>query len=478
MPSARAYCAAILLVTLTAFSALAAPARTSTLAITGATIIDGTGKPPLSDGVLLIADGRITAIGSARDVTIPKGTERIDARGKYVIPGLMDANVHLMNVDLESLIKYEDRFHELVLEGAQLTLRSGLTTVFDTWGPRAATVQARNMINAHQAPGSRIYLAGNIIGFDGLFSPDFFADRAPFVSKAFVKRIEDTWVQGVGRDLMWLTEEEIRPVIRDYAKKDVDFLKYGAAGHHGFGIFATFSPGVQRAIVEEGHRAGKTVQVHTRSVENIETVITAGVDIITHGDISGPKPIPDKTIREIVERRIAVSVLPMTERRLSAAEKAKPNGDTAYRVAKTNRRNMIKAGVTLLLSTDAWLQDRALIEESPTREVDIIDPTWTLGEGHFNALLALEEESMAPMELLKAVTSNIARAYKVDADLGTLETGKIADLVILDRDPLQSARNYRAIYKVIKEGRPVDVEALPVAPLISKKPVRAEKSGS
>jgi hypothetical protein len=96
---------------------------------------------------------------------------QIDARGKYVIPGLTDANLHLfLNPDLETLIKYEDRYHEIVLEAAQIALKTGQTTVFDTWGPRAALVRARDLINSGKAPGSRIYLAGNIIGFDAPLS--------------------------------------------------------------------------------------------------------------------------------------------------------------------------------------------------------------------------------------------------------------------------------------------------------------------
>jgi imidazolonepropionase-like amidohydrolase len=91
-----------------------------------------------------------------------------------------------------------------------------------------------------------------------------------------------------------------------------------------------------------------------------------------------------------------------------------------------------------------------------------------LGEGHFNALYALEELGMDRMEILKTATSNVAHAYKL-RDLGTLEVGKIGDLVILDADPLQSARNYRRISTVIKDGKMVDLGALPAAPLISAK---------
>lgn len=89
--------------------------------MTGATILDGTGRPPISNGVVLIQGGRIAAVGAANDVAIPSSATRIDATGKFLIPGLMDANLHLyLNGDLETLIKYEDRYHDIVLEGAQI----------------------------------------------------------------------------------------------------------------------------------------------------------------------------------------------------------------------------------------------------------------------------------------------------------------------------------------------------------------------
>jgi imidazolonepropionase-like amidohydrolase len=151
-----------------------------TRAITGGTVIDGTGNDPIEDGVVVISDDRIIAVGGGSDMAIPRSATIIDACGKYVIPGLMDANVHLfINLDLETLIKYEDRYHEIIIEGAQIALKHGLTTVFDTWGPRAELVKARDTINAGQAPGSRIYLAGNIIGFDGPFSGDFIGPPPP-----------------------------------------------------------------------------------------------------------------------------------------------------------------------------------------------------------------------------------------------------------------------------------------------------------
>ena len=444
--------------------------RAQSLAVTGATVIDATGRGPIADAVVVIENGKIKSVGPAASTQVPAGIQRLDARGKFVIPGLMDANLHLyLNGDLESLIRYEGRYHEIVLEGAQIALKTGQTTVFDTWGPRADLVKVRDLINAGQAVGSRIYLAGNIIGFSGPLGPDFFLASAAHASKAFVKRTNAHWEEGTGRELLWMPPDSLRQAIRRYTASGVDFLKYGASGHVDMNLIS-FSERAQRVIVEEGHRAGKTVQTHTTSPESLDMAIEAGVDIITHGDISGPTyPIPDETIRKLVDRNVSVSVLAITRRSLDALVAKSPEGIlTPYmKVAAVNIRNMVKAGVKLMISTDAGVQNPIRLAESPTLASDTVDARVKLGEGHFNALVSLEEAGMAPMEILKSATSNIAKAYKVDRELGTLEPGKAGDLVILDADPLASARNYRRIHSVIKDGKVVDLAALPSAPVIS-----------
>lgn len=450
--------------------ASALPAAGQTLAVAGGTVVDGTGAAPIADATVLTRDGRIVAVGAAGDVAVPADATVVDARGKYVIPGLMDANLHLfLNIDLETLVKYEGRYHEIVLEAAQIALRSGQTTVFDTWGPREALATARDMINRGDAPGSRIYLAGNIIGFDGPLSADFREAAAAHVSKAFAARVNETWEQKTGRALLWMPPDSVRAVIREYATTGVDFLKYGASGHVEMN-FVSFSPAVQRAIVEEGRRAGLTVQTHTTSVESFDMALEAGVDIVTHCGISGPTHrLPLEYVQKLVDRGVACSVLPITQRRLDALEKEAPSSTiTPYmKVGKENHRNLIRAGAVLLVSTDAGIENPVLRSESPTLAADTVDPRVKLGEGHFNALAALEEMGMAPMEILKSATSHVARAYKLDDEIGALEPGKAADMVVLDADPLASALNYRRIHAVIQGGRVVDRDLLPTAPRIS-----------
>lgn len=461
--------------------ALPLSALAQSLAIRGATVIDGTGRPPLADAVVTIENGRISQIGRARDVSVPPDATVLDARGKYLVPGLMDANIHLnFVIHLETMIRYEDRYDEIALEAAQIALKSGLTTVFDTAGHRAGLVKARDAINAGAAPGARIYLAGYIIGFTGPLGQDF---RDPavlgYLSKGFANRVKNTWEEGIGRELLWMAPEEVRPVIRDYTRKGVNFLKYGGSSHGPWPAvtfnFLAFSPRVQRAIVEEGHAAGMTVQAHVTSIESLDVAIDAGADIITHGDVSGiDTPIPQQILAKLAQRRIPVSIVPATQKYLDSERelytRSPPKVGYAWpqfqQLSRINQANMVKAGVKLLMSTDGSLANPLLVAESGRVPVDPAN----IGEGHFNALVALEELGMPPIEILKSATSNIARAYKVDRDLGTLEPGKLGDVLILDRNPLESARNYRAIHRVIKEGVVVDREALPIAPLISVSP--------
>src|SRR5690242_18768486 len=132
-----------------------------TLLITGATIIDGVADKPLTGSAILVDGGRIRAIGRREALDVPPDARTLDLAGKFVISGLMNANVHLLvNATLETLLRFEGRYEELIAEAAQVALKAGMTTVFDTWGPRRALMAVRDRIDRGETVGSRIRCAG------------------------------------------------------------------------------------------------------------------------------------------------------------------------------------------------------------------------------------------------------------------------------------------------------------------------------
>ncbi|HWG71278.1 MAG TPA: amidohydrolase family protein [Steroidobacteraceae bacterium] len=434
------------------------------VALVGATIIDGTGAEPVPNGVVVVKNGRFLAVGSSRTVTVPAGAVRIDATGKYVIPGLMDANVHLfLDIETEPLIKYEGHYDDLIIEAAQIALRNGVTTVFDTWGPREALVRARTRINSGEAIGSRIFIAGNIIGFDGPFSDDFF--QAGYLGAEFAREVNDEWEQGVGGDLLWRTPDEVRARIRQYIENGhVDFLKYGSSGHQQEQYIA-FSPEAQRAIVEEGHKAGLIVQSHSTSVESLRLAIAAGVDLMQHCETTGIEPMPASTLKSIVEGHIPCAAMLKTARYMAwtSTHEYRKNFSEISRIEQENDHALIDARAVLLLTTDSgvWRPEAASNPQLSSFLKDVPDMPTQLENAQFLWLRAAGELGLSPMAALLAGTRNIAAAYGRLNDLGTIERGKKADLVVLDADPLQNPENYRAIHLVMKDGAVVDRNRIP-----------------
>ncbi len=455
-----------------ALLALAAiPARAQSVAIVGATVIDGTGADPVKDAVLVIDAGKITAVGPRARVTIPAGARQIDAAGKYVIPGLMDANVHLvLGSSIEFIARYEGRYEDLIEEAAQVTLKNGLTTVFDSWGPLQPLLNVRDRIRRGETTGSRVFVAGNIVGLSGPFGRDFNQAAQTTASKALVQRVNAVWEENVGPPLMYMTPDQVRVEIRKYLGRGIDFLKFAVSGHVLTNMLQ-FSPVAQRAIVDEVHKAGLIVQTHTTSVESLRQGIEAGVDMMQHAASTGPVAIPDQTIQLALAHKTYLAVQPRTNRRLEIelkqAEDRTPDSITRFneRVRHENQTRFVKAGLPLLLATDAGMTDPDAVEQmSPTLRTDRLTQ---LGEGHFLWFRAMVEKGMTPMTAIVSATRNIAAAYHKLDQFGTLEAGKSADLLILDGDPLENIENIRRISTVMKEGQIVDRQRLPLKKVLT-----------
>jgi len=288
-------------------------------AIVRGTVIDGTGGAPIKSGVILIREGRVIAVGD-ESLRVPADASVLDASGGYVIPGLMDANVHLISDFWPlTLVRYENRYPELAIETAQIALRAGITTVFDSWGPRAALSRARDEIACGKACGARIYFAGNIVGLGGPLTEDFFPQGRETLLEGFSAQLNRQWQENVGPELLWMSPDQVRAEIRRHACSGIDFLKYAVTGH---GLktaqYIQFSPRAQAVIVEEAHRANLTVQTHTTSNEGLHLAVEAGVDLMQHADVTfGPYPIPDETLKLISDRGVPCALLPHTQSALN-----------------------------------------------------------------------------------------------------------------------------------------------------------------
>jgi imidazolonepropionase-like amidohydrolase len=297
--------------------AQATSASQGIVTIVGATVIDGNGGDPIRDAAIVIDGERLAAVGPRASVTIPPGARTIDGRGKFIIPGLMDANVHLvLGSSIEFVVRHEGRYDQLIEEAAQIALRNGLTTVFDSWGPTQPLLDVRDRINEGHVPGSRIYIAGNIIGFSGPFGRDFNAAAETTATKPLVRRINQLWEENTGPDLLWMTPEQVGAEIRKYIGRGIDFLKYGASGHREENFLA-FSPEAQKAIVDECRRAGIIAQTHTTSVESMRQALDAGVDMLQHGSVTGPTPMPDALMTRMIQQKVYCAVQPRTAKRLA-----------------------------------------------------------------------------------------------------------------------------------------------------------------
>lgn len=440
------------------------------IAIRNATIIDGTGSEPQPHSTIVIGvDGDINAIGPDAVTPVPQGVEVIDGTGRYVIPGLMDANVHLVGCrTTDTLLEFEGRYHELALEAAQLTLKYGVTTVFDTWGPAGPVSETRDAIRDGREHGSQIYYSGNIIGLGGPLSPDF-VDPGTFLQRDTVARINDTWERGTGPILSSLTAEQVGDRIAQYIEETgVDFVKWASTDHSSApGNFYMFGDRAQRAIVDTSRRYGKTVQAHTTTVESLRSVVDLDVDVLQHGDITAEQTISDELIALIVEKGLPTAALIVTEKHL-AWNQTSPATVGEMRdmraIADVNQRNLIAAGARLLLTTDGFAYGPRITDHpgfrAGTLSPDVPELSIQLGYSHFNWIKGAWEMGIAPMEILRSATAYIAEAYRVDERVGTLEIGKRGDLLVLGRNPLESHEAYRAIDHVIQAGSTVDRDAL------------------
>ncbi len=447
---------------------------------------------------MLVSDGRIVDIGD--DLSVPSGYESIDVTGKWITPGLIDSNVHLILLTIpEFFVKYEDRFVEIAIQSAQVGLKYGLTTMPDTWGPLKPLLEARDRINSGEFIGSRVLVAGNIVGTGGPFTPYFMGgwpiDGATlryggWVHSDIRERINALWEDDVGPAMLAMTPDEAAETLRGYIAKGVDFIKVGVSAH-GIGAVEPmlFSEDVLKAMREEVRRAGIPFVTHTFTVESLRVAVDLEPDLLLHPNVmsvplryaSDPQRRATLDLIDIIaERGIYSGLMAIPEKEKQKKyvewdEKSNADKPSLNRIMINRRGAMLHASFEeRVADVQAWLNagvKYTLATDQGPDTTDLGPVAWSrLGRAHFGRMVGLQDAGAAPMDILIAATRNGAEAYGLGDDIGTIEVGKIADLLVIGADPLADIGNLRHIEMVIKDGRIVDRNALPTIKVLDYDP--------
>ena len=419
--------------------ALDAAAVTSVVVRAG-TLLDGTGAAPRHNVEILVQDGRFVRIDSKVDA--PADATVLDLGGKTVLPGFIDCHVHLGG---EMVDDWTNRgVRQLPAEAAAIatayarrTLDAGFTTVRNVGASDFVDVGLRNAINQGFVAGPRMFVATHSLGSTGGH-----ADENGFRPGIFDH--EPDW-----RDGIITGTDQARAAVRYAVKYGADVIKVCATG----GVLSEGDAvGVQqlseeelRAIVEEAARAGRKVAAHAHGTEGIKAAVRAGVASIEHGSM-----LDDEAIRMMKQHgTFLVPTLLAGATVMGRAEKGQlPEWAAAKaRIVAPRMHGSFKAayaaGVKIAFGTDSGVSPHGQNSEE---------------------FVLMVQDGMQPMDAIVAATRSAAELLGRDADLGTVAAGKLADLVIVDGDPLADIGVLRHPLMVIKDGRVVFDGRIAAAP--------------
>ena len=456
------------------------------IVIANVTVIDGNGGEPLPSQTVTVENGLVRSIDPSSGHKIPDDALLIDAKGKYLLPGFIDSNVHASvygnSKRRETAVKYADRNHELVEEFAQRQLKHGVTTIRDSYGSLLPLMQVRDAIARGEIIGSRMLVAGNIVGWGGPFSLTFSLMEESDLT-LFQEQWNDLIAQGAGEELMDMGPDELRVAINAYLDKGPNFVKYGGTSHFRYPTLIGFSPRQQRIIVEETHKRGLVAETHATSAEALRIAVEAGIDFIQHPEILSTA-YPQDLIDMIVQRDVICGLRSNTlagepwqqhvkarEQAISELQDAAPPATSAearrradrrgdlYQLQRENAERLIQAGCRVTIATDNYQGSAPEFRREPKPEIQ------EAGIGSLLAIEGLVELGMSPMQALVAATRNGAMACRGLDQFGTIEAGKSADLVLVDASPLDDIANIRRQSLVMARGRIIDADALPLQPI-------------
>ena len=406
--------------------------------VTADRLIDGAGAPPVERGAVLIRGDSIVAAGARESVVPPEGApvDVHDYPRATVLPGLIDSHVHLIGIGDgrtgDELVTLPDEILTVqAAENSRRHLHSGVTTVRDCGAKNRTTFLLRQAMEMGIATGPRLLLSGRPMAIVGGHLSYF--------------GIEATGV------------DECRAAVRQLIKEGADFIKITATG----GSTATSHPFVPSfntdeltAIVEEAHKFGKHAAAHCASSQGMVNALDAGIDTIIHAYFKEPDGTflyrPEITDR-IAERGVFVNpTMHQGRNRLWRLErKAEAEGLTPQERADLDEGMRVQ---------EIRFDQVARMVDAGVRLTAGSDSAWSyLPMGLFqHEIQAHTEVGLSPLEAIVSATGDAAKSCWVDDELGVLEAGKRADLLVVQGDPSEDIGALSDVVEVFKDGVRVD----------------------
>jgi imidazolonepropionase-like amidohydrolase len=385
-------------------------------------LIDGTGREPIADAVITISEGKITYAGPASGWKEADASHVVDLHGQYVLPGLIDAHVHLSGSgEADSQFEVPTGAMALkILSNAQKNLAAGITTVRDLGGWSELEFDVRRSIQRGEFAGPRMCLAGRFISITEA-GADYYVG---------MYRVAD----GV---------DEVIKAVREQVKHGADVIKMGVTGavlvESGVPGVTHFNTDEVQALVAEARKFGKPVAMHAHGIDGIRKAIEAGVNTLEHGTYLYQDP---GLMQVMAEHGVFLVPTLKVGWDIILAEKSNIPGW----IRQKNIDTQGEAAQSLKLAYEAGV--------SIAMGSDVGTPLNYHGENALE-IYWMYKAGLSVMDAVVAATGNAAKALGWDAWMGTLEASKVADLVVYDKNPLEDLRalaDKQSLQFVMKDG--------------------------
>lgn len=428
----------------------------ATLAVVGGVLIDGHEGPPVPRSVVLIDGKRIVAVGTRDSLTVPAGARVIDAAGYYVLPGLIDRHVHLDLLGYGGVgdrggyaywhKTYGPRYETIAEASARQLLMAGVTTAVDLGGDPVIQQQVRERIARGQIPGPRVLTS---MGWITNWSDEQFArhhrgqaGRGPSGAQVFNVR----------------TVEDARQAIQKTLDLGADIVK----------LYTGLTAEQMQAIADGARKKGLRITGHVSGKADALMRIRNGQHAIEH---QGFDPEDEEVVRELVARRTVV--LPTNVQSLAATlameEPAWLDNPRFRLLTPPDLYDIVRGSLTQLNRVAYFggaLRPRR-IDDSLADVKRLYDRGVALGVGtdsgtpanfHTDAtwrqMELLVRAGIPAMEVISMATRTNAQGLGLGSETGTIDAGKLADLIVVDGNPLRSMSALRHVVHVVKEGVP------------------------